>query len=172
MKKLTSIEKQQRMKGNKKVVNRVVRGWLAKNKVGIVHGSRATNVQLPKNLKRETIDWDVFVKNPRKRAMQLEKVLDKKFGGDFFHVKRGANVDLKVNKIISNVDYEGVVDFAISNREVPSIAKRGVRFATLKDQVARARETIKNPEAKFRIEKDLSLIRRVRKFEKRRGKKI
>jgi len=172
MRKLSQIEKAQRMKNNKKVVNRVVRGWLAKNKVGIVHGTRATNAQLPRKLERKTIDWDVFVKNPKKRAMQLEKVLDKKFGGDLFHVKKGSNVDLKVHKILSNIDYEGVVDFAISNREVPSVAKRGVRFATLKDQVRIAKETIQKPEARFRIEKDLSLIRRARKFENKRGRRL
>lgn len=172
MRKLSPIEKAQRMKRNKKVINRVVRGWLGKNKVGIVHGTRATNVQLPRNLERKTIDWDVFVKNPKKRATQLEKALDKKFGGDFFHVKKGLNVNLKVHKVLSNIDYEGVADFAISKRDVPSVSKRGVRFATLKDQVDIAKQTIKKPEARFRRQKDLNLIKRVKKFEQLRGKRL
>lgn len=158
-------------KRNRKIVNRVVRGFLAKNKVGIVHGTRATNAQLPKGLNRETLDWDVFVKNPKKRAIQLERLLDKKFGGDFFRVQRGiGSPGVRVQKIISNVTDEGFVDFATPNRKVDSVAKRGVRFATLEDQLKRARINIKKPELKFRRRKDLDLIKRVRQA--RGGRRI
>lgn len=156
---------------NKKVVNRVVRGFLAKRKIGIVHGTRATNAQLPRDLNRKTLDWDVFVKKPELRARQLERKLDKKFGGDFFHVKKGlGSPGIEVWKIKDNFNDEGFVDFANSNRVVPSIPKRGVQFATLKDQLERARENIKNPELKFRREKDQNLIDRVRKS--RMGRRI
>ena len=151
-------------KRNRKVVNRVVRGFLAKKKVGIVHGTRATNTQLPKDLNRKTLDWDIFVKKPELRAKQLERALDKKFGGDFFHVKRGVgSPGVKVFKVKSNVTDEGFVDFATSDRNVPSIPKRGVQFATLKDQLQRAMDNVKNPELKFRREKDQNLIDRFNK---------
>ena len=157
-------EKRKLFKRNRLIVNRVVRNFLAKRKVGIVHGVRSTNAQLPRDLQRETLDWDIFVKNPKKRAKQLERALDKKFRGDFFHVKKGiGSPGIKVQKIISNVTDEGFVDFATPGRVVPSIPKRGVQFATLKDQVERARANIKKPELKFRREKDQNLINRARK---------
>lgn len=156
---------------NKNIVNRVVRGRLAKTK-RIVHGTRSRNAQLPRNLTRKTRDWDVFAKNPKKAAMNMEKALDKKFRGDFFSVKKGATKRLKVHKVVSNVTGKGFVDFSVPDRQVPTIAKRGVRFATLQDQVRRARKVVKNPEASFRREKDLDFLRRVKKFEKIRGKKI
>lgn len=160
----SEFEKRKLFKRNRKVVNRVVRGFLAKNKVGIVHGTRATNAQLPRDLNRKTLDWDVFVKKPKLRAEQLERKLDKKFGGDFFKVKKGlGSPGVKVYKIKSVITDEGFVDFASTKQKVPSISKRGVRFATLKHQVAKARENIKKPELKFRREKDLNLIRRVKK---------
>lgn len=167
----SEVEKRRLFSRNRNIVNRVVRNFLAKRKVGIVHGGRATNAQLPRDLHKETLDWDIFVRNPKLRARQLEQALDKKFGGDFFRVKKGVgSPGIRVQKIISNVTDEGFVDFATAGRVVPSIPKRGVQFATLRDQVKRARANIKKPELKFRRDKDLSLIRRVRKA--RSGRRV
>ena len=158
---------------NKNIINRVVRNFLAKNKVGIVHGTRATNAQLPRRLNRKTQDWDVFVKNPKLKAEMLEKALDKKFGGDFFRVKRGTgSPGIKVFKIKDNINNESFVDFATPNRDVPSIPKRGVQFATLKDQKIKAQSNVRKPELKFRRAKDRSLLNRIKKFEKLRGRRI
>lgn len=158
---------------NKNIVNRVVRGFLARRKVGIVHGTRATNAQLPSFLSKKTVDWDVFVKNPRLRARMLEMKLDQKFGGDFFKVKKGTgSPGIKVFKIKSTITDENFVDFATPDRVVPSIPIRGVRFATLRDQKRRALRNLKLPSAKFRRAKDRDLLRRIRVFEKQRGKKI
>ena len=159
-------------KRNKKIINRVVRGRLAKTK-RILHGTRAQNEQLPIVLERKpTVDWDVFAKNPKIAAMNMEKALDKKFGGDYFDVKKGVTKKLKVHKVFGKITGESFVDYSIPDRKIPTIAKRGVKLATLKDQVEKAKENIKKPELKFRRDKDLSLIRRARKFEKMRGKKL
>ena len=167
------MSKEKLLKRNAKVVNRFIRGWLAKKKVGIVHGGRAQNAQLPQFLeRRSTKDWDVFVRKPKTRAQQLEKVLDKRFRGDVFKVKKGATKRLKVHKVVDNFQGESVADFSIPDRMVPWKPIRGVKFATLKDQKEKALRTIKKPEAQFRKAKDLDFLRRVRKFEKIRGKKI
>ena len=169
----SEAQKRKLFSRNKNIINRVVRNFLAKNKVGIVHGTRATNAQLPRFLKRETRDWDVFVKKPKLRAEMLERKLDKKFGGDFFRVKKGTgSPGVKVFKIKDNINDETFVDFATPNRRIPSIPKRGVQFATLRDQKRKAQENIRKPELEFRREKDLNLLNRIRKFEKLRGRKI
>lgn len=170
---MTLTDKEKFFKRNKNLVNRFTREFLAKKKVGIVHGTRATNNQLPRFLERKTLDWDVFVKRPKLRALQLENKLDKRFRGDFFRVKKGlGSPGVRVYKILSNVTNESIVDFATPNKKVPSIAIRGVRFATLKDQQQRALKNIKKPELKFRRSKDLDLLKRIKKFEKIKGKKI
>ncbi len=170
---LTEAQKRKLFSRNKNVINRVVRNFLAKNKVGIVHGTRATNAQLPRALKRKTLDWDVFVKNPKTRARQLEKALDKKFGGDFFKIKKGTgSPGIKVWKIKDNINNEGFVDFATPNRKVSSIPKRGVQFATLKDQQKKAQQNVGKPELEFRRAKDRDLLNRIKRFEKIRGRKI
>lgn len=164
------MSKEKFFKRNVRVIDRVVRNFLAKNKVGIIHGSRAANVQLPKNLNVQTRDFDVFVRNPEKRAAQVEKILDRRFRGDFFSVKRGATEKLRVNKVISNVTGKSHVDFSVRDRVIPTVSKRGLKFATLKDQVARAKQNIQDPSKEFRREKDISLIRRARQFNKKGGK--
>ncbi len=160
-------------KRNENVVNRFIRNFLVKKKTPIVHGGRAQNVQLPRFLERKpTKDWDIFTQVPRQRAEELERLLDKRYRGDFFRVKKGLTKKLKVNKVVSNVTGESVADFSIADRKVPTVTKRGLMFATLKDQLERAKSNIKKPELKFRRAKDLSLIRRVKTFEKQRGRKI
>ena len=160
------------VKRNQGVINRVIRKRLGKTK-RVVHGARAQNAQLPRFLERKsTVDWDVFAKNPKKAAIEMEMALDKKFRGDFFGVKEGKTKKLGVHKVFSKVTGEAHVDFSRPDRIVPVVSKRGIRYANLKDQVDRAKQNLRNPEAQFRKEKDLSLIKRTRKFEKLRGKKI
>ncbi len=158
-------------KRNRNITNRVIRGRLAKTG-RIVHGTRAQNAQLPRFLTKKTTDWDIFAKMPKKAALAMEKALDKKFGGDFFDTKEGTTRRLKVHKVFSNVTGKTVADFSLPDRMVPTVAKRGVRFATLKDQVTRAEKVIRDPTTKFRREKDLDFLRRIKEFQKLRGRKL
>lgn len=166
--------KEKAFKRNRNVINRTIRGTLAKKKFGIVHGTRATNAQLPSASKRKTVDWDIFVKkNPKKRAIQIEKALDERFREDIFEVKRGVgSPGVKVFKVKSKITGEGFADLATTNRKVPSVSIRGVRFATLKDQNDAALRNIKKPELKFRRKKDLNLLKRINKFENKQGRFI
>ena len=153
---------------NRGVVNRVIRGRLAKTG-RVLHGSRAQNQQLPRDLQRKNVtDFDVFAKNPRKAARNMEKALDKKFGGDFFFTKAGATKELKVRKVVRK-DGVAVVDFSIPDRVIQTITKRGIRMASLKDQRQKAIDTLNKESAEFRREKDLDLLRRINIFNKRRN---
>ena len=154
------------------VIHRIIRGHLARSPNSIVHGTRSTNSQLPRNLNVKTRDWDVKHPNPKSAAQNLEAKLDRRFRGNFFRVEEGATKKLAVHKIKGNIDDETYADFSKRDAPMPWIGKRGVNFATLQNQIERAKLTLKDPSKKFRREKDLSLIRRVKKFEKRRGKPI
>ena len=157
---------------NKGVINRVIQKRLAKTK-RIVHGARASNAQLPRFLERKaTVDWDIFAKNPQKAAKNMEKALDKKFRKDMFAVKEGATKKLKVRKVFAKDTGETFADFSIPDRKVPWVAKRGKRFASLKDQVDKAKENLKDPEKEFRADRDRSLVRRVKRFEELRRRKL
>ena len=157
---------------NKGVINRVVMNRLAKTK-RVIHGSKAQNTQLPRFLERKpTVDFDVFARNPALAAHRMERALDKKFGGDFFGVRKGVSERVKVRKVFSKDTGETFVDFSIPDRVVPTKAIRGKRFATLKDQFEKAKENLRNPSLKFRAGKDRNLVRRVREFQRLRGRKL
>lgn len=151
-------------KRNRPVINRIIRGHLAKTGRGVVHGTRATNAQLPRDLNVRTTDWDIKSRNPLLSALRLEKKLDKRFGGDFFRTEAGATRRLSVHKVKSNITDETFADFSLRENQMPTVAKRGVKFATLRDQVERARNNIKDANKAFRRAKDLSLIRRFNIF--------
>lgn len=154
-----------------KIVDRFIRQRLSRTK-RVVHGGRAQNAQLPRFLNRPTKDWDIFAKNPKKAAENMEKFLDKRFREDKFSVKKGFTKRLKVHKVVSNKTGEGVIDYSIPDRVVKTIAKRRIRFASLKDQKEKAISTLKEKLAPFRRVKDLDLLKRIKKFEKLRGKKV
>lgn len=157
---------------NKGVINRVIRNRLAKTK-RVIHGARSQNTQLPRFLERKpTVDFDVFAKNPNRAARGMERALDKKFRGDFFGVRKGVSEKVKVRKVFSKDTGETFVDFSKPDRVVPTKAIRGKRFATLKDQFQKAKENLRDPSLKFRAKKDRSLVRRVREFERLRGRKL
>ena len=141
-------------------------------KGGIIHGGKAQNAQLPRKLQRPTKDYDIFVKKPNIRAVALEMKLDKLFRGDFFRVKKGKSKVIPVSKVISNITNESVADFAKPNRKVFTKVIFGLRVATLKDQKERALVNLKDPQAIFRRGKDRDLLRRVKIFEKVRGRKL
>jgi len=166
--KLSPVEKERRMAMNRNVINRVILNRLGKTK-RIVHGARAQNAQLPRDLERKsTVDWDVFAKNPVKASVNMEKALDKKFRGDFFGIKEGATKRLNVMEVYSKVTGESFVDYSIPDRKVGWVAKRGIRYADLQDQVNRAKQNLKNPETQFRRDKDLSLVKRYNQFKSKK----
>lgn len=156
---------------NQGVIDRIIRNRLSKTK-RVVHGGRSQNVQLPKFLQRKTKDWDIIAKNPKKAAEGLEKVLDERFRGDFFSVKKGFTKRLKVHKVIRNITKEGIADFSLPDRKIQTISKREINWATLKDQKQKALANLKRKDTLFRREKDLNLLKRIQQFEKLRGKKI
>ena len=157
---------------NKGVINRVIRNRLAKTK-RVIHGAKAQNTQLPRFLERKpTVDFDVFARNPALAAHGMERALDKKFRGDFFGIREGKTKRLMVRKVFAKETGETFVDFSIPDRVVPTKAIRGKRFATLKDQFEKAKSNLKDPTKVFRRDRDRSLVRRVREFQRLRGRRL
>ncbi len=156
---------------NQPAIRRAVLSSIGR-KGGIIHGGKAQNAQLPRFLERKTKDYDIFVRFPNKRAKALEMKLDKLFRGNFFHVKKGKSKILPVSKIKSNITDETIVDFARPNRKVPTKVISGIRVATLRDQKQRSLRNLTDPQARFRRDKDLDLLKRIKAFEKIRGRML
>jgi hypothetical protein len=156
---------------NKKKVGKTVLKEI-KNKKLILFGARSLNRQLPLFLRKETKDYDVILtkRDPKKVARSLERKLDKKFKGNIFIVEKGkAPGVFKVKNVLGK---EGVIDVVKSDRKVPFVKRKGVRVSTLAFEKEKIKESLSNPEAKFRHDKDRERRDRIRIFEnmkKRRG---
>ena len=156
---------------NQAVIRRAVISSIG-NKGGVIHGRRAVNAQLPRFLEVPTKDYDVFVKSPKKRALALEKKLDKIFRGDFFKVKKGKSKTVNVHKVKDNITNETIVDFSRPIRKVETKVINFLKFASLKDQKEQALRNLKDPRATFRRDKDRDVLARIRILEGIRRRKI
>lgn len=142
----------------------------------IVYGTRAINAYLPDWLDRETKDWDIFVegnaKDAKEQAHILEKMLDEKYGADYFAVEPAIHDG--TFRVRSKVTGEVVADVSLRDREVSFHKIRGVNYADLDYAEESAERVLDTPEAAYRHSKDQDTLQRIgvhRDIEKRRKKR-
>lgn len=135
---------------------------------GIVHGARALNAFFPPHLDAHTRDYDVFDDKPKTAARQLERRLDKKFGGDYFRVEKAQHEGTW--KVKSNVTNKTTADFTEPDKEIPNKKINGIRYATLAYHKKKIKETLADPEKEFRHEKDKEALQRIKLFEKEKNR--
>ena len=146
---------------NKENINRIIKRDVRK-KGQIIHGSRALNKQLNPILRTPPRDFDVFSKNPGEAARLMEKKLDKKFGGDFFSVKKGTNPKVKTRKVVSNITESSVVDYTRPNRKITHKKINGTKYTDFKHFRTQIAITLKDPASEFRFKKDRETLKRIR----------
>jgi len=130
----------------------------------IVYGATAINAQVGKVLQKQTEDVDIMVKDSKKEAEQMEKKLDKQYGGDYFRVEK-ARYPLTY-KVKSNVTNKTVVDYT-KKRRVPRIVNvLGTRYADLKSIKRTINKTLKDEKQSFRWDKDRETLQRIKLQEK------
>ena len=69
----------------------LIRGTILREaeKGQIIHGAMATNVQLPGYLRKQTKDYDIYTRKPRKNAVEMAKKLNKRLGSNRYEVVKG-----------------------------------------------------------------------------------
>lgn len=139
----------------------------------IVYGARAINARLPEWLEKPTTDWDILTtKDAAKVARNLEKKLDKRYGGDFFVVEPARHPG--TFRIKSRVTGQGVADITLKDSAITFTAKDGINYTTLEYQEEIAKEILDDPTQKFRHQKDRDTLNRIKVFRtqsKKRGKR-
>ncbi|KKN17075.1 hypothetical protein LCGC14_0969530 [marine sediment metagenome] len=156
---------------NKKKVAEVIIDHVKKKKQ-IIFGARSLNAHFPTFLDKPTIDYDILIEkgNPKKVAKRLEKKLDKKFKGNFFVVEKARHPGTyKVKRILGK---EGIIDISKSKEKVPTDKIKGVRFSKLSFEKGKIKQSLRDPQSKFRHEKDKERLERIRIFESLKKKKI
>lgn len=128
----------------------------------IIYGSHALNVQLPKFLRKPAGDWDIFAKQPKKEARQIEKALDKSFKGNFFSLQKAQHPGTwKVKDIFGNE----IVDYTKLGKRTPSKIIKKKRYVPLSYIKKNIKQTLKQKKSKYRWNKDREALQRILVFE-------
>jgi len=133
----------------------------------IVYGSYAVNKQLPNWLDVPANDIDVFSYTPKKDAEQAERHLDSKFGGDYFYVKRARHPSTW--RVVAHANGKAYVDFTRPENCVPHRTIDGKNYITLPYAKQHIEETLQDPFAWYRHDRDRDTLHRIILHQKRRG---
>lgn len=129
----------------------------------IIFGAQASNAQLPPHLRKYTEDIDIFTKKSKKEAEQMEKKLDKAYGGDYFRVEKAQHKG--TYKVKSNVTNRTVADYTSQGKK-PSVKKiLGVKYADLKSIKRKLGKTLRDEASSFRHDKDRETLQRIKLHE-------
>ncbi len=165
MAELTLKEKERFFKNQKKVgiviINHVKKRGL------ILFGQKATNRQLPEDLRKDTQDYDIFSQTPKKSAKRIERKLDKKFKGNYFEV-RESKFHKGTHKIISRIGNKAIADIGKPDRKIPIVKRKGVKLASLEFQKQQIKKSLADKESKFRHPKDREVRARIKIAEQRK----
>ena len=153
---------------NKEKIHKVVKQNIEKRK-HIVYGARALNAHFPPHLDRHTEDWDVYSNTPKKTAMRVEKKLDRTYGGDYFYVEQAVHPG--TYKVKSRVTRTGVADYTKPDQTIPYKTIGGKRYVKLSHVKKHIKKTLKDPNAKFRHDKDREALQRIKLYENSKKKK-
>jgi len=126
----------------------------------VVYGSRAVNAYLPTWLDKETEDWDVFTDEDAEGvATKLEKLLDKRYGGDFFIVEPAVHTG--TFRVKSKVTGGVVADITLADKMVLSRRLHGVNYVPLEHLEEEAKRVLADPAAAYRHRKDRDTLQRI-----------
>ena len=149
----------------------------ARKRRQIIHGARAMNKQLPLGFQRPTQDYDIFTKKPKQTANRIQSILDQEVAGgrDEFFTKPAIHpgtykvVHVGEDMKKDTEDDITVVDYTEMPTAMPTIRVNGLRYETLKHIKEHRKQTLKDPEARFRHEKDREDLERIELSKSLRG---
>lgn len=143
----------------------LIRGIILRSaeKGQIIHGARATNVQLPTYLRTETKDYDIFTHKPKKSAVAMAKKLNKAVGSKRYKVIKGKH---KGTYKIKTKEGKTVIDYTQLKRKPKTRRIYGTEYKDIKAIKKDAKRLIKKPETEYRREKDIGTLQRIREVER------
>ena len=123
----------------------------------IIYGARATNRQLPDYLQKETEDYDILTKKPKKSAQELAKDI-KKFTNKEVEVTKASHKGTYKVK----VDKRVVVDYTQLKRRYPTSQVLANKYRNLSSIKKSLQKAVKKKSNEFRREKDLDTLHRIK----------
>lgn len=138
----------------------------------IFYGSYAVNQQLPKAFHRPHSDFDIFSKNQRCHAVEIEQHIDRSTKSDMTHVKRLPHPVGKgmLYRVEIRSDETALVDLS-PMKKTKTIIKGGVRYETIPEAKKKYRRMLRTGDRYIKPTIDLNRIEEhetVKRFKRRR----
>jgi len=147
----------------------------------VMHGARSVNMIVGKRYARKTKDFDVYSKEPNKRAHQIENEIDRCMGCDmaYVHYQKIPKLnqfngdDERMAKelfIVKTVPHQdGDVDYMELPHGLPTHRRKGIRHEDLKEAYRKAQKALNQPLRHFKARRDME---RIEAYWRSRGKRI
>ncbi len=129
----------------------------AQKKKQIIHGTRAVNPQLPSYLRKDTIDYDILTKKPKKVATEVLEKLKRATSQDV-RLEKGKHkgtYKIKLNK-------ESIIDYTQLKSKPKTKKILGNEYYDIKGIKRNIQRRLKDPSKQFRAEKDSDVLRRIK----------
>ena len=155
---------------NRKRVREVVLKNVKKKK-HIIFGARSLNAHFPTFLDKRTADYDILIEkgDPKKVARRLERKLDRKFGANVFVVEPALHPGtFKVKSVLGK---EGIIDISKAEKKIMTDKIKGIRYSSLEFERRKIKQSLADPQSKFRHDKDRERLERIKIFESLRKKR-
>ena len=158
-KKLVRYYKQKR-----KIVPTIIHDLRTDKDVQVVYGARAINAYVPTFLHKPTRDYDIFARKPKSEARELERALDRGFGGNFFEVKPAEHRG--TYRVMSRVEGVSVADYTKPKGKLRTRKLNGIVYVSPGMIKSSIRKTLKDPKSEYRHAKDRESLQRLTLWEK------
>lgn len=120
----------------------------------IIYGQRAINEQLPIHLKKKTMDFDIYTKQPESAARKLAKKLGKEF--EVAKAKFGRTWKVKKNG-------ETIVDYTQPGRLPKTKNILGVKYAELSASKRKIGKILRDDSSSYRWDKDRDTLKKIKR---------
>jgi hypothetical protein len=143
---------------------------LGANKGEVIVGSYAFNQQVKYPFpykKTPHTDIDIKHRQPKRAATRIERALDKKAGFDNYHTTTLQHDTGTTHRIHSRSRGNKVVaDVSKLNKKIPTVTIQGEKYETLAHRKKEIQKMLRDPKAKYRRNKDLTMMGYIKRYEK------
>lgn len=145
---------------NELVINEVVLNK-AQNEGQVIYGARAYNFQSPSHLKKQTYDYDILSKKPKKAAQEVAEVLKRRTGKE-------VSVSPGKHKGTYRVKVEGkvVADYTQLKSKPKTKKVWGSEVRDIKSIKRNVQRLVKKPGTEYRRDKDIGTLERIKEIER------
>lgn len=137
----------------------------------IIYGANALRHQMG-FFARNTSDYDIFTKTPRKSAVKLQRKLDQQVGEDLYYNKPALHPGThKVyykgqDKRKGTDDDVHLVDFSKPDRKHKIVIINGIRYVKIEETLKDKRKSLRDKTQQFRWKKDQEDVDRIRTYKR------